>query len=247
LLPSESEVQKRTTPDLDFRRLFRALLVVATVIAVVVIPPVRSTFTRGLILLLTGHLRQFQEYLHALGLWGPIVSIILMIAASIAIPVPVTVLMIANGLVFGIWTGMLVSFAGGFGGAVATYIIGHQLGRDAVSHLLSVSSLEAADRAMHRRGGWAIVIGRWIPGIPCDPISYVAGITRMPVVRFLLLTIAGLLPANLATAFVGAEAATDVQLQYWIFGVAIGIGVLFVWAVIHRHRKRRLMEQADAP
>jgi uncharacterized membrane protein YdjX (TVP38/TMEM64 family) len=246
-LLSEGEVQKKATLNLDFLRLFRALLAVATVIAVVVIPPVRTTFTRGLMLLLTGHLGQFQEYLHSLGVWGPTVSTILMVASSIAIPVPVTVLMIANGLVFGVWTGMLVSFAGGMAGAVATYILGRRLGRDAVSHLLTASSLEAADRAMRRRGSWAIVIGRWIPGIPCDPISYVAGITRMPAVRFLLLTIVGLLPANLATAFVGAEAATDVQLQYWVFGVVIGIGALFVWAVIHRHRKRRLMEHADAP
>jgi uncharacterized membrane protein YdjX (TVP38/TMEM64 family) len=228
-------------------KLIRALLAVAVVAAVVAIPPVRTTFTHGLMLLLSGHLGKFQEYLRALGVWGPTVSIILMVASSIAFPVPVTVLMIANGLVFGVWAGMLVSFAGGLAGAVATYIIGRRLGRDAVSRLLSVSSLEAADRAMQRRGGWAIVIGRWIPGVPCDPISYVAGITRMPVVRFLLLTIAGLLPANLASAFVGAEAATDMRLEYWIFGVVIGIGVLFVWALVHRHRKRRLVTRTDAP
>lgn len=228
-------------------KLIRALLAVAIVIAVVAIPPLRMTFTRGLILLVSGHLGKFQEYLRALGVWGPTVSIILMVASSIAIPVPVTVLMIANGLVFGVWTGMLVSFVGGLGGALATYILGHQLGRDAVSRMLSSSSLEAADRAMRRRGGWAVVIGRWIPGVPCDPISYVAGITRMPAVRFLPLTIAGLLPANLVTAFVGAEAATDMQLQYWIFGLVIFIGVLFVWALIHRHRKRSLVMGADTP
>ena len=246
-MPSESQVQNKATPDLVFSKLLRALLAVAIVAAVVAIPPVRSTFTRGLMLLMSGHLGKFQEYLRGLGVWGTTVSIILMVASSIAIPVPVTVLMIANGLVFGVWTGMLVSFVGGLGGAVATYTIGRHLGRDAVSRLLSVASLEAADRAMQRRGGWAIVIGRWIPGVPCDPISYVAGITRMPVVRFLLLTIVGLLPANLVTAFVGAEAATDMQLQYWIFGVVIGIGVLFVWGLIHRQRKRRLMTRAGAP
>jgi len=197
-------------------------------------------------LLISGHLGRFQEYLRSLGVWGPIVSSILMVAASIAVPVPVTVLMIANGLVFGVWAGMLVSFAGGLAGAVATYVIGRRLGRDAVSRLLSESSLEAADRAMARRGGWAIVIGRWIPGVPCDPISYVAGITRMPIVRFLLLSIAGLLPANLATAFVGAEAATDMELQYWIFGIAFGIAGLFIWLLIHRHRKRGRMGNAPA-
>jgi len=228
-------------------KLIRPLLAVGLVILVVAIPPLRTTFSRGLELLVTGHLGQFQEYLRSLGLWGPIVSTILMVAASIAIPVPVTVLMIANGLVFGVWAGMLVSFVGGLAGAISTYFIGRRLGRDAVSRLLSTSSLDAADRAMHQRGGWAIVIGRWIPGVPCDPISYVAGITDMPVLRFLPLTVAGLLPANFATAFVGAEAATDMQLQYWIFGVLFAIGVLCIWALIHRHRKRGSMQRRHAP
>jgi uncharacterized membrane protein YdjX (TVP38/TMEM64 family) len=247
LSSSEIHVRKKTTPDLVWVKLLRPLLAVSIVILVVAIPPIRTTFTRGLMLLLSGHLGRFQEYLRALGVWGPIVSTILMVASAIAIPVPVTVLMLANGLVFGVWAGMLVSFIGGLAGAVATYIIGRRLGRDAVARMLSASSLDAADRAMARRGGWAIVIGRWIPGVPCDPISYVSGITRMPAVRFLLLTIGGLLPANLVTAFVGAEAATDMQLEYWIFGIVIGISVLFIWGLIHRYRKRHLMSHADAP
>src|SRR5205085_11940447 len=211
------------------------------------IPPIRITLTHELMLILSGHLGRFQEYLRSLGFWGPLVSTTLMVVQAIVFPVPVTLLMIASGLVFGVWPGMLVSFVGGLAGAISTYFIGRRLGRDAVSRLLSTSRLDAADRAMHQRGGWAIVIGRWIPGVPCDPISYVAGITDMPVLRFLPLTVAGLLPANFATAFVGAEAATDMQLQYWIFGVLFAIGVLCIWALIHRHRKRGSMQRRHAP
>src|SRR5205085_9621016 len=134
------------------------------------IPPIRITLTHELMLILSGHLGRFQEYLRSLGFWGPLVSTTLMVVQAIVFPVPVTLLMIANGLVFGVWAGMLVSFVGGLVGAIAAYVIGHQVGREAVSRLLSKSSLDAADRAMVRRGGWAVVIGRWIPGVPSDPI-----------------------------------------------------------------------------
>src|SRR6266566_1437197 len=101
-----------------------------------------------------------------------------MISQSVAIPVPVTLLMVANGLAFGVWHGMLISFIGGFGGALAAYYLGRRLGRVMVQQFIPAPALAAADRLMAQRGGWALVLGRWVPGVPCDPLSYAGGIMR---------------------------------------------------------------------
>jgi uncharacterized membrane protein YdjX (TVP38/TMEM64 family) len=188
-------------------------LLVLMALGIGAIPSVRTAFSRGLYLLATGQLPQFQRHLLSLGVWGPIMSCLLMVAQALVIPVPVTLIMIANGLVFGIWRGMQISFVGGFAGAIAAYLIGRGLGRAVAERLLPRASLDAADSFMARRGRWAVVLGRWVPGIPCDPISYAAGMMRMPIVPFVVLTIVGLLPANLATAFLGAEAAEKIQLR----------------------------------
>ena len=211
------------------------------------IPVVRHTVYRGLYLLAMGHLGQFHAYLLSLGPWAPVVSTVLMVSQAVAIPVPVTLLMVANGLVFGVWHGMLISFVGGFAGAVAAFYLGRRLGWKVVERFVPPPALSAADRLMARRGGWAIVLGRWVPGIPCDPLSYAAGIVRMPWLKFLLLTAIGLIPANLATAYLGHEVTHDVTTSYWIVGLAAIAALWIGWKLVGRQRKRGLMLGTDPP
>ncbi len=209
------------------------VLLVAGVL-LVAIPPVRHTLGHGLALLATGQLGQFQQYLLSLGAWAPATSIALMTAEALLVPVPVTIIMVANGLVFGLWPGMLVSFAGGLIGALAAYSIGRWLGRALVERILPAPSLREADRLMAKYGGWAVVLERWIPGVPGDPVSYAAGLTRMPAVKFTVLTTIGLVPANLVTAFLGTEVPGDVPITYWIGGWTI---VVAGWLFYRRRRK----------
>jgi uncharacterized membrane protein YdjX (TVP38/TMEM64 family) len=225
----------------------RTVLVVVLVGWVALIPIVRRTVVRGLYLLAMGHLAQFHDYLLSLGPWAPLVSIVLMISQAVAIPIPVTLLMVANGVVFGVWRGMLVSFAGGFLGSVAAYYVGRLLGRLVIEQFIPCSALDAADRLMAKRGGWAVVVGRWVPGIPCDPLSYAAGITKMPVVKFLVLSALGLVPANLVTAYLGAEATSDVKTSYWLLGIVTIAALWAGWRVIQRRRNPVPAHGADAP
>src|SRR5262249_8986236 len=134
-------------------------------------------------------------------------------------------------------------------GALFAFYLGRRLGRKVVEHVVPRPALDAADRLMARRGGWAIVIGRWVPGIPCDPLSYAAGITRMPWGKFIVLTWIGLVPANLATAFIGAEATGDFRTGYWLLAVAALAALWLTWRFLTRirQRKRSLVRVTDAP
>jgi len=213
---------------------FQLLLIVLLVVLVAAIPAARHTLGHGLVLLGGGQLSQFQQYLQSLGAWAPVVSISLMVAEAVLIPVPVTIIMVANGLVFGLWAGMLMSLAGGLAGALAAYTIGRQFGRALVERLLPAASLREADRLMAKYGAWAIVVARWIPGVPGDPVSYAAGLTRMRALMFVLLTTVGLVPANLVTAYLGVEVAGDVPFVYWLSGWLIVAAVWLGWRVLRR-------------
>jgi uncharacterized membrane protein YdjX (TVP38/TMEM64 family) len=217
------------------------LLLVGGAVLVVAIPPVRHTLGHGLALLATGRLGHFQQYLLSLGAWAPAASIALMTAQALLVPVPVTIIMVANGLVFGFWLGMLVSLAGGLTGGLAAYAIGRWLGRALVERILPAPSLRVADRMMAKYGAWAVVLGRWIPGVPGDPVSYASGLTRMPAVKFTVLTVIGLVPANVVTAFVGTEVPGDVPITYWIGGWTIVV-VGWLW---YRRRTLRLRPRAS--
>ena len=214
----------------------QALFLLGAALLVVVIPPVRHTLGHGLALLASGQLGQFQQYLQSLGAWAPATSIALMTAEALLVPVPVTIIMVANGLVFGLWPGMLVSLVGGLSGALAAYAIGRWLGRALVERILPAPSLRAADRLMAKYGAWAVVLERWIPGVPGDPVSYASGLTRMNAPKFVTLTTVGLVPANLVTALVGTEIGGDVPLLYWIGGWALAITVWLTWRAVANAR-----------
>jgi len=205
-------------------------------------PGVRAALGRALSLLATGQLAQFRLYLQSLGKWAPVLSIGLMIAEAIAIPVPVTIVMVANGLVFGVWRGALVSVAGGFAGALAAYAIGRWVGRRLLEQLVPASSFRWADGLMTRYGNWAIVLERWIPGVPGDPISYVAGLTRVPVLPFLALTMVGLVPANLAVAFLGSQIASDVPMWYWVSGLLLAGAIWLGWGIARRRQRSAALD-----
>jgi uncharacterized membrane protein YdjX (TVP38/TMEM64 family) len=181
--------------------------------------PQRALLTTPLTLLATGQLMEFQIYLRSLGSWGYLTSVMLLIAGAVGLPLPAMIVMVADGLVYGTWLGMAVSFTGSLLGAAAAFAIGAHVGRrqrDGRCHA-AVSN----DPVIRLYTPWAIVLGRWVPGIPGDPMSYAAGFTGMSVHWFLLLTVLALVPATFVTAFVGTEVTTDVTTPYWIFGLAM--------------------------
>lgn len=226
-----------SSPPSDASRRLRFQLIVAAVLVglVIAIPQSRRVLGHGIYLLGSGQLAQFHHYLLSLGRWAPFVSIALLILA-VLLPIPATLVMVANGLVFGVWTGALVSLTGTLLGAIAAYSVGRSLGRSIAERFIPRAGLEHADRLMAKYGGWAIVIGHWVPGIPGDPLSYAAGITRMSVFWFLLATTAIEVPANLITAFAGHEVAGDIPLKYWLGGWGAVLAVYLVWRIARKRQ-----------
>lgn len=90
-----------------------------------------------------------------------------------------------------IWTTL-----GSLVGAVALYMLGALLGRDRLRRiasrvpLLKLSDVDRAEAWFTRHGSKAVFFGRMIP-IFRSLISIPAGVERMPVARFILLTTAG--------------------------------------------------------
>jgi len=227
------------TPQPIFRRSYLVILIAIAIIAA--IPASRHALGTGAILLASGQLAQFQKHLLSLGPWGPLVSIALLVAEALIVPLPATIILVANGLVFGLWIGALISYAGSLLGSCAAYGIGRYFGRAVLERTLGPERLEPADRIMAKYGSWAIVVERFVPGIPGDPMGYAAGITRIPLWRFVVLTTIGLLPSNFIAAYVGVQIAGDVPLKYWLIGWTIAIAAWLVW----RRRSAVRKEAAD--
>jgi len=126
-------------------------------------------------------------------------------------------------------------------GAVLLYGIGARLGRERTRRLVDrlplvdVADLERAEGWFERHGTAAVLLGRMVPVVR-SLISVPAGVHRMPLPRFVVLTAIGSLVWN--TVFVGLGAVVGSQWQdvtwvadlfsYAVVSIMVGSIVLFV-------------------
>jgi len=136
---------------------------------------------------------------------------------------------------------IVAATVGSLVGAVILYAAGALVGLDRLYRwfdrvpLLAVSDVERTERWFARYGGWAVLIGRCVPVVR-SLISIPAGMTRMPMGRFLLYTAIGSGVWN--TVFVTAGYALGAQwedvgrysdpINYTVYAAIAATVVVFV-------------------
>ncbi|WP_082455929.1 MULTISPECIES: DedA family protein [unclassified Plantibacter] len=142
--------------------------------------------------------------------------------------------------------------AGSVVGALALYAIGAVLGRDRMRRLVArvplvhVEDVDRVEAWFQKHGSKAVFFGRMLP-IFRSLISIPAGVERMPVLRFALLTLAGSGIWNtifvLAGFFLGeqwhiVEEYAGILQKVVIAGVVIALGFT-IWKGVKRYRRER--------
>jgi uncharacterized membrane protein YdjX (TVP38/TMEM64 family) len=197
----------------------------------------RSEVNRALGLLGRGDIVGLRDYILSFGIWAPIASCSLMVLQALVAPVPSFLITFANGLAFGVLWGWLLSLFGhGFAAAVCFWI-SRSLGRVPVEVLVGKTGLESADRWFARWGMYAVFVGRLVPGIAFDVISYAAGLTRMRFRNFIAATALGIFPQTFLYSYLGRQAPEYVAL-FLVTSALVVAGVVAV-AVIRYRRERR--------
>lgn len=126
-----------------------------------------------------------------------------LLVADVLIPVPSSLLMIANGALFGLWGGAALSMAGGMGAALAGWAIGRR-GGALLARALSPAEEARAQRLIQRWGVLAVVITRPVP-VLAETVAMMAGALGMSWPRVALGAAAGLLPVVMIYAWIGAQ------------------------------------------
>ena len=129
--------------------------------------------------------------------------------------------------------------AGSIVGAVVGYAIGAWGGRPLLDRYgpyvgIGAEDLDRADRWFERWGSWAVFLGRMVPLVRTF-VSYPAGISRMPMGRFLVFSTLGSLPWNLALIVAGFvvgenyEAISAAMKPYeYVIYVVVAVAVLLL-------------------
>jgi uncharacterized membrane protein YdjX (TVP38/TMEM64 family) len=197
----------------------------------------RSELNQALGLLGRGDIAGLRDYILSYGLWAPVASLFLMVLQALVAPVPSFLITFANGLAFGVFWGWMLSLFGHVLAAAVCFWISRSLGRVPVEVLVGRTGLQSADRWFARWGMYAVFVGRLVPGVAFDVISYAAGLTRMRFRNFLIATALGIFPQTFLYSYLGRQAPEYVAL-FLVTSALVVAGVIAV-AVLRYRRERR--------
>jgi len=183
--------------------------------------------------------------------WAPIALIGLYVVLS-PTGLPVSPLIWAGGVVFGIWWGWLYNFIGALLGATASYLMALALGRDLVLHIASEPLLERAESLLERHGFWTLVRVRFLP-IPFAIVNYGAALAgiRWPV--FLVSSIVGLAPSMVIWTYFGyalfsvTVADKTEVVRNLAIAILLALGLTFLVPLRNAWKRRRYGKNTPEP
>ncbi|UCD35457.1 MAG: TVP38/TMEM64 family protein [Nitrospiraceae bacterium] len=176
--------------------------------------------------------------------WGPaapLLSVLLMVLQAVIAPLPAFLITAANGLVFGVYWGTLISWTGAMGGALVSFMISRLFFETFTSKIRGHrKGIEYIERFSTKYGFRVILTARLLPFISFDVISYAAGLSTIKARTFLLATGIGMIPATIVYTAFGAEMGKMKAYSEMLFtsSVLAVLLLILVWTVQGVYRRR---------
>lgn len=186
--------------------------------------------------LLAPYLPAFTAWVSSLGVWGPIAFITVYVIGVVCL-MPVFLLTIASGAVFGVLRASSFVMMASLIGAFVAFLISRYLIRDMVARRIATNpKLAAIDRAVGEDGRRLVFFLRLSPVVPFVLSNYVLGVTRVRLTDFLIGTL-GLAPIAISYAAFGqaasaTNAATGKSALSWpVLALGIAATVFLAWLI----------------
>jgi len=176
-----------------------------------------------------------------------------MTAESCLVPIPSEIVMPFSGYVAwlnGSWHFLIEATAastiGNLIGSIILYQIGARVGRPFIIRygryfLVSEKEFEYAETLFERYGSYAVFFGRMMPAIRTI-ISFPAGLFKLEIPKFIVLTIIGSIPWNFALTYLGFKLGpywkTILDYSAYIDPIIVAVAVALLIYLLFRSRRR---------
>jgi uncharacterized membrane protein YdjX (TVP38/TMEM64 family) len=195
-------------------------------------------------------LRTGLEAIAGLGAWGPVLFVLLYVAATVLF-LPGSILTLGAGVVFGLARGAVIVSISATLGATAAFLVGRYVARDWVAGKIEGNpKFKAIDEAVASEG-WKIVgLTRLSPVFPFNLLNYAFGLTRVSLSHYVIASWIGMMPGTVMYVYLGSVAGslagaggtsrTPAEWALYAVGLAATIGVtVYVTGLARRALARR--------
>lgn len=162
-----------------------------------------------------------RTQIEAFGWWSWLVFIAAYAAVGLT-PIPISLMALTGGVLFGPLVGTGLSVIGSTLGNIGAYWIARAVGREPILRLLG-SHRRTLERRLDMAGFEALFGLRVMPGLPYWPVNYGAGALNVSFAPFVTSSVIASIPGQASLVSVGAFAAAP--------SLLMGVVVVVAWAV----------------
>jgi uncharacterized membrane protein YdjX (TVP38/TMEM64 family) len=173
---------------------------------------------------------------------GPAAPVTYVVVSALlgAVFVPGPILAAGSGLLFGPVLGLFVTLGATVGTAIIASLIGRRAGRNSARELLGTERTDRLDELIERRGLWAVVGQRFIPGVSDALASYAFGAFGVPLWQMAVGAFIGSVPRAFVYTALGASIGDlSSPLAYAAIAIWCVTAVIGAFATHHGYRKWR--------
>lgn len=180
-------------------------------------------------------LKEEQSYVLSYGPLAPIV-VISMIVISTAVPplpLPVPLVEIASGVIFGFWKGWVIVWLGQIISSFLAFAVVRYFNKKFLGKWLRSKRWNFYHTYLKQSGVKAVIITRATLSSPFNIISFLAGLSSMPWKSFLWATAVGVIPETVLYTFIGSELGELHIKLIWLSTIVlavsfVGFGITFL-------------------
>jgi uncharacterized membrane protein YdjX (TVP38/TMEM64 family) len=153
------------------------------------------------------HVLQLMEWLRGIGLWGPVLFILIEIAVVLFL-LPGILFTMGAGFLFGPVLGTVYVVAGhAVGGALAFLAARRFFGKRTAEFLKNREGLRNLDQRLSEQGWKTILLTRMVPFFPFKLSNYCFGVMRFSLRDFIIGSVIGMIPIAATNVYAGSLAA----------------------------------------
>ena len=170
-----------------------------------------------------------REVIAGAGVWAGAVYFALQMMTVIVAPIPSNISMMAGALALGFWPAMILGVLAVIAGSVIVFLAARALGRNAVQRFLDKGVMEKYLPIIEEKQDMFLFLTMLFPFFPDDALCMLAGLTKIPLGRFVAIMALARPWGLVVAALLGSG---SLSLPVWAWAIIGGAGLLiFVFAM----------------
>lgn len=189
-------------------------------------------------LAISGNVNGLVEYLRSFGPWAVVISFLLDVLINAGSVFPSIFLSTANGLIFGLPLGILISWLAETVGVVISFLLMRFFFRSTAEKIIAKSnSLQHIDEASGKHGLEWMAFARALPYFPSGILTAVGAVSSISVRDYIIANLIGKFPSTALEVVIGHDLVNYKEHSERLALLVIVVLLIFWWYRKIRNRK----------